>query len=85
MQYFGENYKKIRDYLLSEGILQYKTGPRGNSLYGYRYDDNPASEIAIRGIFGNNFQVLPSRQNSLVEFCEELTNNFKYLILFNDP
>lgn len=60
MEYFGENYKKTRDELVSEGILQYKTGPRGESVYGYRYDDHPGSEISIRGLSSNRFQVMLS-------------------------
>ena len=58
MEYFGEDYTKIRDELVSEGILQYRSGPKGDSTFGYRYDDNPGSEISIRGISANRFQVL---------------------------
>lgn len=67
VQLFGEDFKKIRDELLAEGILQYMTCPRGNDLYGYRYDDYPASEVSIRGISKTKFQVLPNEQNSLIE------------------
>lgn len=64
MEYFGEDFKKIRDELISEGILQYRAGPRGDNSYGYRYDDNPGSEISIRGVSLNRFQVLSRQQNS---------------------
>jgi hypothetical protein len=84
VQLFGEDYKRIRDDLFSEGILQYMTCPRGNDLYGYRYDDYPASEVSIRGISKIKFQVLSSGQTSLVEFLQgnELTSDFKHLLYF---
>ena len=83
VQLFGKDYKKIRDELLSEGILQYRTCPRGNDLYEYRFDDYPASEISVRGISKIKFQVLSSGQNFLVEFLQgnEVTSDFKYFIL----
>jgi hypothetical protein len=48
---------KSRDDLINEGILQYRAGSRGENLYGYRFDDNPAFEISIRGTSSNCFQV----------------------------
>lgn len=58
MEYFGEAFTMIRDELIDEGILQYRAGPKGDYSYGYRYDDNPGSEISIRGVSSNRFQVL---------------------------
>lgn len=55
--YFGEAFIKSRDDLINEGILQYRAGSRGENLYGYRFDDNPAFEISIRGTSSNCFQV----------------------------
>lgn len=62
MEYFGEAFTKIRDELIDEGILQYRAGPKGDNSYGYRYDDNPGSEISIRGVSSNRFQVLLHQQ-----------------------
>lgn len=70
VQLFGEDYKRIRDELFSEGILQYMTCPRGNDLYGYRYDDYPASEVSIRGISKIKFQLLTGN-NVVVEEVDE--------------
>ncbi|KAG0622636.1 hypothetical protein M758_3G112500 [Ceratodon purpureus] len=70
VEYFGEDYTKIRDELVSEGILQYRSGPKGDSTFGYRYDDNPGSEISIRGISANRFQLFTGN-NELVEELDE--------------
>ncbi|KAG0560923.1 hypothetical protein KC19_9G025000 [Ceratodon purpureus] len=70
VQLFGKNFKEIRDELLSEGILQYLTCPRGNGLYGYRYDDYPAREVSIRGISKVKYQLL-TRNNAVVEEVDE--------------
>ncbi|XP_024381374.1 uncharacterized protein [Physcomitrium patens] len=78
VEYFGENYKKTRDELVSEGILQYKTGPRGESVYGYRYDDHPGSEISIRGLSSNRFQLLAGDNEVIEEVDEKMALRMLY-------
>lgn len=58
---------KTMDDLIIQGVLQYRAGSRGENLYGYRFDDNPAFEISIRGTSPNCFQVNYRRKKILVD------------------
>ncbi|KAH8962094.1 hypothetical protein BDL97_05G084600 [Sphagnum fallax] len=68
--YFGDAFERLRYDLSTEGILQFKQGPKGQQLYSYRYDDNPASDFSIRGTSSNCFQLL-TETNTLIEEVDE--------------
>jgi hypothetical protein len=69
--YFGDAFERLRYDLSTEGILQFKQGPKGQQLYSYRYDDNPASDFSIRGTSSNCFQVgLLLIYSSLYSACD---------------